>query len=212
MSRYYTNYTQYLGAQRCCDFRGQGPQGLLGPTGPAAIGQRGLTGPAGLSVTGPTGRSCKGDTGPPGPAGPAGGPTGPTGSSISMLGGLATISDTSNNLFTRYFGGYAGGSSLEVTSTETQATTIVPFNCTISNLYVYLTTAPGTVDDSYIFTIKNNSVNTSVTLTISGANVQGSDLINTATFTSGDVLTLSSAPGGTPNFTSIRWTCKLTST
>jgi hypothetical protein len=79
MSRYYANYGQYLGAQRCCDFRGQGPHGPTGPTGESAIGQRGHTGPTGPSVTGPTGRSCKGDTGPTGPAGPAGGPTGPQG-------------------------------------------------------------------------------------------------------------------------------------
>jgi hypothetical protein len=50
MSKYYTTYSQYLGAQRCCDFRGQGPAGPEGPTGPAAIGQRGHTG-----STGPTG-------------------------------------------------------------------------------------------------------------------------------------------------------------
>lgn len=50
MSRYYPTYTQYLGAQKCCDFRGQGPQGPEGPQGPAAIGERGHTG-----STGPTG-------------------------------------------------------------------------------------------------------------------------------------------------------------
>ena len=201
MSRYYTNYTQYLGAQRCCDFRGQGPQGLVGPTGPSAIGQRGLTGPTGSSVTGPTGRSCRGDTGPRGPAG----------SNISMLGGLATISST-NNTLTTYFGGYAAGSSLEVSSTETQATTYIPFNCTISNLYIYLTTAPG-ISTSYTYTIrKNNIIDTSVTVTISGASSQGSDLTNTATFTAGDIFTISCVPDGTPNLTSVRWTCKLTST
>ena len=73
MSRYYANYGQYLGAQRCCDLRGQGPQGPAGPTGPSAIGQRGFTGPAGESYTGPTGRGCRG------PTGPGGGPIGPTG-------------------------------------------------------------------------------------------------------------------------------------
>jgi hypothetical protein len=53
MSKNYANYGQYLGAQRCCDLRGQGPQGPQGPTGPSAIGQRGFTGPTGY--TGPTG-------------------------------------------------------------------------------------------------------------------------------------------------------------
>jgi len=48
MSKYYSNYTQYLGAQRCCDIRTQGPQGPEGPTGPqGGFGQRGFTGPTG---------------------------------------------------------------------------------------------------------------------------------------------------------------------
>ena len=63
MSKYYGNYSQYLGAQRCCDIRVQGPQGPQGPAGPASIGPVGNTGPAGISYTGPTGRGCKGATG-----------------------------------------------------------------------------------------------------------------------------------------------------
>lgn len=56
MSRYYTNYTQYLGAQRCCDIRTQGPPGPEGPTGAnGGVGQRGYTGPTGSGPTGPTG-------------------------------------------------------------------------------------------------------------------------------------------------------------
>ena len=69
MSKYYGAYSQYLGAQRCCDLRGQGPQGPAGPTGPAAIGPIGNTGPAGMGMTGPTGRSCRGPTGEQGPTG-----------------------------------------------------------------------------------------------------------------------------------------------
>lgn len=53
MSKYYGTYSQYLGAQRCCDLRGQGPQGPAGPPGPSAIGERGYTGPTGQ--IGPTG-------------------------------------------------------------------------------------------------------------------------------------------------------------
>ena len=73
MSSYYRNYSQYLGAQRCCDSRGPGPVGPQGPTGPGSVGPIGNTGPTGSSVTGPTGRGCAG------PTGPSGGPTGPTG-------------------------------------------------------------------------------------------------------------------------------------
>jgi hypothetical protein len=69
MSNYYGTYSQYLGAQRCCNLKEQGPQGPIGPTGPAAIGPIGMTGPAGIGITGPTGRSCRGPEGPTGPTG-----------------------------------------------------------------------------------------------------------------------------------------------
>jgi hypothetical protein len=84
MSRNYANYPQYLGAQKCCDLRTQGPAGPVGPTGAAGIGQRGYTGPTGEGYTGPTGRGCRGPTGPSG--GPTG-DTGPTGPGIPF-GGL----------------------------------------------------------------------------------------------------------------------------
>ncbi len=141
MSRYYANYGQYLGAQRCCDLRGQGPQGPVGPAGPSAIGQRGFTGPAGESVTGPTGRGCRGPTGPSG--GPIG-PTGPVAPSISMIGGLAdgTSTPTANTII-HYFGAYVAGTTLNLNLSESNAITRIPFNCNISNFYVDLTTPPG---------------------------------------------------------------------
>jgi len=66
MSRNYSSYSQYLGAQKCCNIKIQGPQGPIGPTGPSAVGQQGVTGPTGFGPTGPTGRSCA-YTGPTGP-------------------------------------------------------------------------------------------------------------------------------------------------
>jgi hypothetical protein len=75
MSGYYPNYSQYLGAQRCCNLNTGGPIGPQGPAGPASVGPRGVTGADGS--TGPTGRGCRGPTGEPGPAGV--GPTGPQG-------------------------------------------------------------------------------------------------------------------------------------
>jgi hypothetical protein len=44
---HYLNYNQYLGSQRCCNLKTQGPQGTQGPTGPAAVGPIGYTGPTG---------------------------------------------------------------------------------------------------------------------------------------------------------------------
>lgn len=69
MSKYYANYPQYLGAQKCCDLRTQGPVGPQGATGPAGVGERGWTGPTGqigpIGVAGP-----RGETGPTGVTGP----------------------------------------------------------------------------------------------------------------------------------------------
>lgn len=81
MSRFFNDYNQYLGSQRCCNLKTQGNPGPQGPTGPAMIGPRGNTGPEGASFTGPTGRGCRGPTGEPGPAGGPTGQAGPTGGS-----------------------------------------------------------------------------------------------------------------------------------
>jgi len=67
MSGYYRDTIQYLGRQRCCDIRTQGPVGPAGPTGQSAIGPAGDTGNIGpVGPSGPTGRNCIGPTGPPG--------------------------------------------------------------------------------------------------------------------------------------------------
>jgi hypothetical protein len=212
MSRYYANYGQYLGAQRCCDLRGQGPQGIPGPTGASALGQRGFTGPTGAGLTGPTGRSCRGPTGEPGPTGPAGGPTGatgPTATSISMIGGYASSTITSNTV-AHYFGVYVAGVSLDLNVTESNVITRIPFNCQMSNIYVDLITAAPGVGKSYTFTVRNNSTDTSLTLTISDLSTSGSNTTNTATFNAGDIFTVICNPSNTPNTTNLRWTCKLT--
>jgi hypothetical protein len=75
-----SNYSQYLGAKRCCDLKVQGPQGYQGAQGPSAIGGMGPQGATGVQgYQGATGRGCRGTTGaqgPPGVTGPAGGPQG----------------------------------------------------------------------------------------------------------------------------------------
>ena len=94
----YVNYTQYLGAQRCCNINKQGPIGPIGYTGAQGpIGPAGVTGS--LGPTGPTGKGCRGFTGPEGPTGSNGGPTGPTGptgsqSPIPTLDQVLTVSNT----------------------------------------------------------------------------------------------------------------------
>jgi hypothetical protein len=109
MSRYYNNYTQYLGAQRCCDVRVQGPQGAQGPQGLGAIGPSGVTGPQGAQ--GATGRGCRGPTGAQGATGSQGlqGATGATGSqglrgSTGATGpqGLQGATGEPQNFYTNY--------------------------------------------------------------------------------------------------------------
>ena len=90
-------YSQYLGAQRCSQITGVGPQGPQGPQGPrGTIGPQGRTGPTGpTAATGPTGRSCRGPTGPTGPTGSAGptGDTGPIGPLLTIYGGTGIAVD-----------------------------------------------------------------------------------------------------------------------
>jgi hypothetical protein len=66
MSKFYSNYPQYLGASKCCDLRTQGPVGPQGPAGPPGIGPRGWTGFTGAAGTaGATGvTGATGATGP----------------------------------------------------------------------------------------------------------------------------------------------------
>jgi hypothetical protein len=192
MSRYYANYGQYLGAQRCCDLRGQGPQGPAGPTGASAIGQRGYTGPTGAGPTGATGPL---------------GPTGANGSMTSMIGGLVMGPSTNAS---SYFGAYAGSFTLNSSLIEQEAITIIPFNSTLSNLYINLSLAPG-VGNGYLFTIRNTGTDTGINITISNANNSGSNTINTSDFNAGDQLTIRCDPIGNPALVSVRWSCKITS-
>ena len=88
-----SNYTQYLGAKRCCDLKVQGPQGPKGAQGAAAvgpIGAPGVTGPTGAQ--GATGRGCAGPTGAPGAPGVTGtqGATGPQGAE-GVAGGAGLL-------------------------------------------------------------------------------------------------------------------------
>ena len=85
-----SNYANYLGARRCCDLRGLGPQGSQG-----AIGQYGPIGPIGAQGTqGNTGaQGAQGDQGSQGPAG-TGGRDSAYGSYISPLDGQSyTLND-----------------------------------------------------------------------------------------------------------------------
>ena len=92
MSSYYGTYSQYLGSQKCCNLKTQGPPGPPGPTGPSSIGPIGKTGATGLTgSTGPLGTGPTGSTGYTGPTGLQGatgstGVTGPAGAGTGTTG------------------------------------------------------------------------------------------------------------------------------
>jgi hypothetical protein len=88
MSKYYGNYSNYLGAQKCCDLKVQGSIGPTGPTGYSQIGPRGYTGTPGNT----------GSTGPTGPAGTFGE------GNVDISGNLTVIGNTdlSGNLTINY--------------------------------------------------------------------------------------------------------------
>lgn len=193
MSINYANYSQYLGSQKCCNIRTQGPQGIVGPAGPAGIGPRGWTGMTGEGFTGPSGMQ-----------GPAG-----SGVGVTMIGGYNVLgSQPTQTLYLACFG--AGSTfGVTVTNTETDAIAIIPFDCILSNFYAYLSGSIGPQPEkSYTLTIRKNQVNTSLIITISGSNVQGSDTTNSVSFSQGDQITISLVPSGGAAQAAIRWTCK----
>jgi collagen type VII alpha len=112
------SYSQYLGAKKCCDLRGQGPVGPPGPPGPAALGPRGYTGdPGNQGPTGSTGRSCRGPTGPAGNPSGLTGPTGPAG-----LPGLRGFNGTAENTGSTGATGFTGSQGIPGTAANTGTT------------------------------------------------------------------------------------------
>ena len=141
MSSYYGNYSQYLGAQRCCNLKTQGPQGPAGPTGPAAVGPPGYTGSTGYTgMTGPTGPTGNAYWDPSGVTGISyindiyvggrsylsGGITSITTSTLITISGTS-ITITGNNLkFNNFYLNYGSGSAATITTINF---TTVPLNC-----------------------------------------------------------------------------------
>jgi len=130
---------------------------------------------------------------------------------MSMIGGVATNLGTGA---TGYFGIYSGSfTSFASTTNETSTVMAIPFNCDVSNFYVNLDTQPGGAlsGKSYTFIIRQNQNDTPINVTISNANVTNSDTTNSASFSSGDIFSISSTPANNPNQSNVRWSCRLTS-
>ena len=218
-------HSNYLGAKKCCannlakTVEGpQGPQGAQGSIGPygyqGEIGPQGLQGATGAQglqgATGPQGfQGATGAQGLQGATGAQGPPGTFTGSINSMIGGF--VQNIKNNQIT-YFASYVASIiGLTADATESNAQFAIPLNCSLSNLYIYLSNSPG-LGTSYTFIVRKNGTNTGLNVIINGLNKNNSDLVNTVTFNSGDLLSISAVPTGTPvNDLEVQWTCRLTS-
>ena len=122
-----------------------GPQGLDGPTGPQGL--QGQTAPQGL----------QGQTGPQGLQGQTG-PTGPIGGTVTQTVFLNSGNNVANNNFLLMG---------DQTATEQSAQILITRSVTVKNLYARLTVAPGGTT-STTFTLRKNTVNQLLTVTISG--------------------------------------------
>jgi len=67
--------------------------------------------------------------------------------------------------------------------------------CTLKKLYVLLQAAPGD-GHSYTFTVRETSVDTAITVTISGVATTGNDTVNTHSVAGGDEVDLECIPAG----------------
>ena len=75
---------------------------------------------------------------------------------------------------------------------------VCPAAGTLRNLKIKISVAPGAAK-SYVFTVQKNSVDTGLTVTVSGAaDITGEDVTNEVTVAAGDLLSITSAPSGTP--------------
>lgn len=82
-------------------------------------------------------------------------------------------------------------------STESQRTAVVSEGFTLTNLYVEIDTQPG-VGKSFTYKIRKNGADTALLVTIADTNISGTDSVNSATFSAGDTISISSNPSGTP--------------
>lgn len=90
--------------------------------------------------------------------------------------------------------------SARTTDVEAEYHNIMPMAGTLKNLYVELSSAPGS-SRSWDITVIKNGTATSLTVNISGSGVvTGSDLVNTVSFVAGDTLSILITPNNTPTF------------
>lgn len=191
MSRYYSNYNQYLGSQRCCDLRGAGPQGPIGPAGPASIGPPGTGFTGDIGPTGATGRSCRGPTGPPGNPSGLTGYTGQTGPNPWILDGYTIQKPPGTTGFTGI--GYTGNvgifGDLIVTGTIDPISMYLTNNSNTNIITLdSITNKIELADGADTLTInKTNITHSNATTTLTIGSNQNIDIVSTGRVIMGDI-------------------------
>jgi len=113
------------------------------------------------------------------------------------------------------FGGgtrFVGLDTQNTDSTEIFVQIEIPFACTLSNFYVRYNAgqSPG---NGFSYVIRRNGVDTTVAVSLTGATVNGSNIVNTASFSLGDLFSISVNAIGSPSIgagTSAKWSARLT--
>jgi hypothetical protein len=190
-----------------------GPTGPTGPTGATgATGATGTTGANGATgATGPTGATgAIGSTGPAGPTG-ATGATGAAGPGFNVLGGTRGKYTPSTSKTTYYAPFYLTAKDSEDEDDDHSDSQVPMVAGTLSNFRASISAAPGS-GNSWIFTVRVNGNNTTLTCTItnSAPNTICTDNIHLEIIASSDLVSVSASPQNGPSSARISWTMKHT--
>ncbi len=132
---------------------------------------------------------------------------------VAFAAGMTSIlpasigSDTLNTSGTRYL---CANGIIGDLAAESQANFLCSTAGTFKNLRVVLGTATGE-GTTRIFTVRKNSANTTLTLTIANPDLSGADTAHTFTVAAGDTVTISSAVTGTPAASSCNYSLEFLS-
>jgi hypothetical protein len=96
----------------------------------------------------------------------------------------------------------------QISGTESTVEIPFPHSGTVSNLQVYITTAPGG-GGSWTLTVDKNGTATALQCSISGAGTTCSDS-SLVTIVAGDKIDLDVTPFGSPALTTISWSATVT--
>ena len=101
-------------------------------------------------------------------------------------------------------------------ASEVNISSMVPAAGTISNLYIWGSTAPGAAK-TFVYTLWKNGAATSMTVTLTGAGsgagiTTGNNLSNSVAVNAGDTISLNSAPTGTPSTANVGFSMRFVPT